>query len=85
MCSFSRDKRFRNIMEVPDPYWSDDKGGFNQVSCLLHKLSGRHMDRRESHDAAPQVLDMLEDSCQGLLDHILSSKSTPVCTQADHQ
>lgn len=46
MCSYQREERFKNFKEVPDPYWSDDARGFNQV------------------------LDLLEDSCEGLLEKI---------------
>ena len=33
MCSYQREERFKKFKEVPDPYWSDDERGFNQV-CL---------------------------------------------------
>lgn len=46
MCSYQREERFKKFKEVPDPYWSDDARGFNQV------------------------LDLLEDSCEGLLKKI---------------
>jgi hypothetical protein len=36
MCSYLRDKKFENFKEVPDPYWSDDARGFNQVQSCPH-------------------------------------------------
>lgn len=34
MCSYQREERFKKFKEVPDPYWSDDARGFNQVLCF---------------------------------------------------
>ena len=38
MCSYQREERFKKFKEVPDPYWSDDERGFNQVLLLFVSL-----------------------------------------------
>ena len=77
--------RFKGVLEVPDPWFDDDaeRRGFYRVWLQpgKHRRQARRSIRTpgEAHSlrhGRAQVLDLLDDGCEGLLDSILAAPAS---------